>query len=93
MIKSIDREQNRVFFSYKELLGTWEENASLFEKGTRVTGIAREVEKNHNGIFIELKPNLVGMAEYKENIEYGQNVEVYIKNIIPEKQKIKLIIV
>ena len=93
VVKSIDREQNRVFFSYKELLGTWEENASLFEKGTRVTGIAREVEKNHNGIFIELKPNLVGMAEYKENIEYGQNVEVYIKNIIPEKQKIKLIIV
>ena len=93
VVKSIDREQNRVFFSYKELLGTWEENASLFEKGTRVTGIAREVEKNHNGIFVELKPNLVGMAEYKENIEYGQNVEVYIKNIIPEKKKIKLIIV
>ena len=33
------------------------------------------------------------MFDYKENIEYGQNVEVYIKNIIPEKQKIKLIIV
>lgn len=93
MIKSIDREQNRVFFSYKELLGTWEENASLFEKGTRVIGIARETEKNNNGIFVELKPNLVGMAEYKENIQYGQNVEVYIKNIIPEKKKIKLIIV
>ena len=93
MIKSIDREENRLVFSYKELLGTWEENAKQFQKGTKVTGIAREVEKNHNGIFIELKPNLVGMAEYKENIEYGQNVEVYIKNIIPEKKKIKLIIV
>ncbi len=93
MIKSINREENKIIFSYKDLLGTWEENAKLFEKGTRVTGIAREVEKNHNGIFIELKPNLVGMAEYKENIEYGQNVEVYIKNIIPDKKKIKLIIV
>ena len=93
MVKSINRKENKLVFSYKELLGTWEENAKLFQKGTKVTGIAREVEKNHNGIFIELKPNLVGMAEYKENIEYGQNVEVYIKNIIPEKKKIKLIIV
>ncbi len=93
MVKSIDRKQNKLVFSYKELLGTWEENAKMFQKGTKVIGIAREVEKNHNGIFVELKPNLVGMAEYKENIEYGQNVEVYIKNIIPEKKKIKLIIV
>ena len=46
-----------------------------------------------NGIFIELKPNLVGLAEYKEGIEYGQNVNVYVKKIIPEKKKIKLIIV
>ena len=74
MVKSIDRKENKLVFSYKELLGSWEENAKLFQKGTKVTGIAREVEKNNNGIFIELKPNLVGMAEYKENIEYGQNV-------------------
>ena len=93
MVKDIDKEQNRVSFTYKELLGTWEENAKLFQKGTKVVGIARDTEQNHNGIFIELKPNLVGMAEYKENIEYGQNVEVYIKNIIPEKKKIKLVII
>ena len=53
----------------------------------------REVEKSKNGIFIELKPNLVGLAEYKDGIEYGQNVNVYVKKIIPEKKKIKLIIV
>lgn len=93
VVKSIDRTENKVMFSYKELLGSWEDNAKLFKKGTTVTGIAREIEKNNNGIFIELKPNLVGMAEYKEDIKYGQNVDVYIKNIIPEKKKIKLIIV
>lgn len=93
VVKSIDRVENKVMFSYKELLGTWEDNVKFFKKGTTVKGIAREIEKNNNGIFIELKPNLVGMAEYKENIEYGQNVDVYIKNIIPEKKKIKLIIV
>ena len=58
-----------------------------------VSGVVRETEKSKNGIFIELKPNLVGLAEYKENIIYGNNVNVYIKKIIPEKKKIKLIIV
>ena len=50
-------------------------------------------EKDKNGIFVELTPNLVGLAEYKEGIEYGQNVDVYIKRIIPEKKKVKLIII
>ncbi len=46
-----------------------------------------------NGIFIELKPNLVGLAEYKDGIQYGENVSVYIKKIIPEKKKVKLLII
>jgi len=92
MIKSIDRKTNRVILSYKEMYGTWEENIRDFDEGMTVQGIARETEKSKNGIFIELKPNLIGMAEYKENIEYGQNVDVYIKRIIPEKKKVKLII-
>lgn len=93
MIKCIDRKLERVILTYKELLGTWEDNVQYFNEGETVTGIARETEKFKNGIFIELKPNLVGMAEYKEGIEYGQNVDVYIKKIIPERRKIKLLIV
>lgn len=93
MVKSIDRKTNRVILSYKEMLGTWEENISEFSQGMTVKGIAKETEKSKNGIFIELKPNLIGLAEYKEGIEYGQDVDVYIKRIIPEKKKIKLIIV
>ncbi len=92
MVKDIDKEKNRVSFTYKELLGTWEENIKDFKQGTVVKGIARETEKDKNGIFIELKPNLVGLAEYKENIKYGQDVDVYIKKIIPEKKKVKLLI-
>ena len=92
VVKSINTSTGRVTFSYKELLGTWQENAELFKEGDIVTGIARETEKNKNGIFIELRPNLVGLAEYKPNIEYGENVVVNIKRIIPEKKKIKLII-
>lgn len=58
-----------------------------------VKGIVRETEKHKNGIFIELKPNLIGLADYKENIIYGKTVNVYIKKIIPDKKKVKLIIV
>lgn len=93
MIKSIDKKNKKILLTYKELLGTWEENAKELTAGTIVKGIAREIEKYNNGIFIEIKPNLVGLADYKENIQYGQKVDVYVKKIIPEKKKIKLKII
>ena len=92
IIKEIDEEKNRISLSYKQLLRTWDDNIKEFKQGTVVKGIAREIEKSKNGIFIELKPNLVGLAEYKDNISYGQSVNVYIKKIIPEKKKVKLLI-
>lgn len=93
VVKSIDRDLHRITLSYKELLGTWEENAKQFTQGETVKGIVRETEKSNNGIFVELTPNLVGLAEYKPGIEYGSSVDVYIKKIIPDKHKVKLIIV
>ena len=92
LIKDVDLEKNKIYFSYKELLGTWEDNVKEFKEKTVVQGIVRETEKNKRGIFIELKPNLIGMAEYKEGMEYGQKVDVYIKKIVEDKKKIKLII-
>lgn len=93
MIKAVvrSRENDRVFLSHKELLGTWEENASRFSAGETVPGIVRSVEEY--GIFVELAPNLAGLAEPKENVLPGQHVSVYIKALIPEKMKVKLIIV
>lgn len=93
VVKSINRENGKVILSYKETLGTWEENAKNFIPGTKTEGIVRETEKNKNGIFIELAPNLVGMAEYKEGLEYGQPVQVYIKKIDNERRKVKLLII
>ena len=93
MIKYIDRSKERILLTYKELLGTWEENINGFSEGDIVQGIVREEEKQKNGIFVELKPNLVGLAEYKENLEYGQRVNVNIRKIIPEKKKVKLVFV
>ena len=92
VIKNVDLKNNKIYFSYKELLGTWEDNIKEFKEKTVVQGIVRETEKNKRGIFIELKPNLVGMAEYKDGLEYGQKVDVYIKKIVQDKKKIKLII-
>ena len=90
VVKSID-EQGRIYVSERELLGSWEENAERFSEGQTVRGIVRGVE--NYGIFVELAPNLAGLAEYKENVLPGQTAAVYIKSIIPEKMKIKLIII
>lgn len=90
VVKGID-ENGRITLSYKELLGTWEENAALFKPGETVPGIVRSVERY--GIFVELKPNLAGLAEYVPGVVPGQHASVYIKSLIPERMKIKLIIV
>lgn len=93
VVKSINEDTGKVNLSYKELFGTWEENVKNFKEGMTVKGIVRDIEKNKNGIFIELTPNLVGMTEYTKELEYGQTVDVCIKKIVPEKKKVKLIIV
>ena len=85
------REEEKLTFSLKELLGTWQENASLFSVGETVTGVVRGVEPY--GVFVELMPNLAGLAEYNSELKEGQSVSVYIKSIIPDKLKIKLAVV
>lgn len=90
VVKTID-EKNRVTLSLKELLGTWEENANNFKAGQTVGGIVRSIEKY--GVFIELAPNLAGLAEYTSDVQEGDLASVYIKSINSEKMKIKLSIV
>ncbi|MFQ9872008.1 MAG: S1 RNA-binding domain-containing protein [Oscillospiraceae bacterium] len=94
MIRAVVRlvdPDGRITLSHKELLGTWEENAALFCAGETVAGIIRSVEDY--GVFIELAPNLAGLAEPREDVAPGQHASVYIKSLIPEKMKVKLIIV
>lgn len=91
IVRSVDRESGRIYMSHRELLGTWEENAARFESAQTVTGIVRSIEDY--GIFVELSPNLAGLAEYKDGVEVGDVCAVYIKNIIPEKMKIKLVLI
>ncbi|MCI8554630.1 MAG: 30S ribosomal protein S1 [Clostridiales bacterium] len=84
-------ENGRICLSQRELLGTWEQNAALFEQGETVAGIIRSVEDY--GVFVELTPNLAGLAESREGVRAGQRAGVYIKSILPEKMKMKLIII
>ena len=90
VIKSI-ADDGKITLSHKELLGTWQENAGMFSVGQTVTGVIRSVE--NYGVFVEITPNLAGLAEPKTDVFTGQQVSVYIKSIIPEKMKIKLIII
>ena len=84
-------ENGRVLLTHKELLGTWAENAACFSPGETVAGIVRSVEDY--GIFIELSPNLAGLADLRPDVHAGQHASVYIKSIVPERMKIKLAIV
>lgn len=96
-VKSVDTELYRIFVTLKELLGTWEENAVRFEAGQTVTGRVRSIESY--GIFVELAPNLAGLAELRNNAgqpvrtAVGDLAAVYIKSILPERMKVKLVIV
>lgn len=90
-VRQNDRQSGRISLTHKELLGTWEENAANFEAGETAAGIIRSIEPY--GIFVELTPNLAGLAEWCEGVEPGHSAAVYIKSIIPEKMKIKLVIV
>ncbi len=90
VVKSID-DKGRIYVSERELLGSWAENAAMFTEGETVKGVIRSVESY--GIFVELRPNLAGLAEFRDDVRPGQVAAVYIKSIIPDKMKIKLIII
>ena len=91
VVKSIDYESGRMYVSTKELFGTWEENAKDFQVGQTVSGIIRSVESY--GVFVELTPNLAGLAEIYDGAAAGEKCSVYIKSIMPDKMKIKLVII
>ncbi len=96
-VKSIDPAAGRIYTTLKELLGSWEECAAAFSVGQTVSGRIASVESY--GVFVELAPNLAGLAELRESDAdslkslIGKRVAVYIKSILPARMKIKLVIV
>ena len=59
-----------------------------FRVGETVPGIVRSCKPY--GCFVELTPNLSGLADSREDIPEGRLVSVYIRSIQPQTGKIKL---
>ncbi len=97
VVKQLQRECERIYVTLRELLGTWMENAAAFEVGQTVTGVVRSVESY--GVFVELAPNLAGLAEVRPECaeelreRIGKSVAVYIKSIMSSRMKIKLVLI
>lgn len=91
VVLSVDKENHRFTMTHRELLGTWMENASYFSPGETVQGIVRSIRDY--GAFVELAPNLSGLADLKDDVAEGDRVSVYIRSIRPEHMKIKLQII
>ena len=87
----LDRKRERIYLTHRELLGTWAENAARFQPGMTVPGVVRGVKDY--GIFVELTPNLSGLAERREGLAEGQRLSVYIKSILPQRMKLKLLVI
>ncbi len=100
-VRAIDPHSGRITLSLRELLGTWEQNAALFCAGQTAAGIIRSVERY--GIFVELTPNLAGLAELRPDADadtitrlqacIGRYTGVYIKSIQPDRMKVKLVLI
>ncbi len=97
VVRSVDRDSGRIVLTMRELLGTWTENAARFEPGQTVAGIVRSVEEY--GVFVELAPNLAGLAELRDGDRemaqalVGRTAAVFIKSITPERMKVKLVLI
>ena len=88
VVRAVDRERRRITLTHRELLGTWMENASRFQPGETVRGIVRSVQPY--GSFVELTPNLSGLADNREDLAAGDAVSLFIRSIRPQRMKIKL---
>lgn len=88
LVLGADDERQFIHLTGRELLGTWEENAALFRVGQTVPGIVRSIMPY--GSFVELTPNLSGLAEPIDELREGDSVSVYIRGILPAQHKVKL---
>lgn len=91
LVTGVDPNSRRLSLSHRELLGSWRENAALFQPGETVTGYVRGTKDY--GVFVELTPNLSGLAEPRPGLHEGDRVSVFLKSIAPERMKIKLMII
>ena len=71
VVKCIDRKQGKVILSYKETLGSWEDNIKNFTTGTKVKGIVRETEE-----FDAVVKLSDGQGYYEKEKHWPDNVKI-----------------
>ncbi|MBQ7415458.1 MAG: 30S ribosomal protein S1 [Oscillospiraceae bacterium] len=87
-VLGVDDAEGLINLTGRELLGTWEENADLFRPAQTVTGFVRSIMSY--GVFVELTPNLSGLAELSVPVAINDPVSIYIRSIQHDKHKLKL---
>jgi len=79
MVKDIDKEQNRVSFTYKELLGTWEDNIKEFKtifENEKIQKIGYKLKQD----YILLKEMGIDLKNFAYDIEIAGYIIDSIKN-------------
>ena len=87
-VAAIDQNAGQIHLPGRELLGTWADNAARFRQGQTVPGTVRSVMPY--GVFVELTPNLSGLAETDLPVQPNDTVSVYLRAIQHDRHKIKL---
>lgn len=99
-ILKVDAEHGKISLSMKENQpDPWEQYANEFQAGTIVQGIVQRVVEF--GAFVELRPGVEGLvhvsqisdqhvAKASDVLKPGQNVQVKILSIEPERKRISL---
>ena len=81
----------KIVLSHRELLGTWEQEASKLHRDQIIHGIV--VNKQPYGTFVKVSQNLSGLADSNnslDNISVGDYVKVQVTSINIKGMKVKL---
>ncbi|MBR5228136.1 MAG: S1 RNA-binding domain-containing protein [Clostridia bacterium] len=91
VVKKYDRDTGRIELSLKDAQPKFELRVKNLKEGAIVEGIVRV--RNRNGLLVELKNDILALADHVSGIEIGQKVIVHVKKIQLEKEKIKVEII
>lgn len=90
VVKNID-ENYKIELTHRELLGTWEEEASEINEGEIIYGTVLSIEEY--GVFVRISQNLSGLAGTTNiGIKVGDLVSARIQTIQNKNMKVKMTI-
>lgn len=92
-IKSFDN-RGRIQLSQKDVYPSPEESIKKLDLhvGKTLAGVIRGEDPNGNGVFVELMPNLIGLADFPKRfrVQYGDTVTVNVRRIEANGKEVSL---